>query len=89
MTVVKFSTPAFARRNPDMIAWRVSAIHRCCLHLGMSKEWAIEKLREISPEGRRDHMADLWFTNIKSVRDYIEDQKVKQEEPSDEMSMAA
>jgi hypothetical protein len=70
MTVVTFNTPAFARRNRDMICWRVSAIYRCCLRLGKSKTWALEKLREISPEGKRDHMADIWFANIEEVRRY-------------------
>ncbi|CAN0566646.1 unnamed protein product [Laminaria digitata] len=41
MTVVDFKKPAFARRNSDMICWRVAAIYRCCLRLGMSKEWAL------------------------------------------------
>lgn len=68
MSVVEFQTPAFSRRDPDMICWRVAAIYRCCLRLGMSRDWAISKLREISPEGHRDHMADLWFADIENVR---------------------
>lgn len=68
MTIATFAQPAFTRRDPDMICWRVSAIHRCCLRLGMSKDWALEKLREISPEGHRDHMADIWFSNMEDVR---------------------
>jgi len=70
MTVVTFNTPAFARRSPDMICWRVAAIYRSCLRLGMSKTWALEKLREIAPDGKRDHMADIWFANMDSVRRY-------------------
>lgn len=68
MNVATFEQPAFARRGQDMICWRVSAIYRCCLRLGMSKDWAIEKLREICPEGHRDHMADVWFANMEDVR---------------------
>lgn len=67
------------RRNPDMICWRVAAIHRCCVHLGMSKDWALEKLREISPEGHRDHMADLWFASMEDVRDYRRRQREARE----------
>ncbi|MFX4300314.1 hypothetical protein [Pseudosulfitobacter pseudonitzschiae] len=77
MTVVDFKKPAFARRNSDMICWRVAAIYRCCLRLGMSKEWALEKLREICPEGHRDHMADVWFSNIEDVRRYYMAHKVE------------
>lgn len=68
MTIATFTQPSFACRDPDMICWRVSAIHRCCLSLGMGKDWALEKLREISPEGHRDHMADIWFSNMEEVR---------------------
>ena len=70
MTVLTFNTPAFARRKPDMICWRVAAIYRSCLRLGMSKNWALEKLREINPDGKRDHMADIWFANMDAVRRY-------------------
>jgi hypothetical protein len=68
MNIVRLETPAFARRDQDMICWRVSAIYRCCLRLGMDKAWALKKLREISPEGHRDHMADVWFMNIEDLR---------------------
>lgn len=81
MTVMTFEKPAFARRDRDMICWRVSAIYRCCLRLGMSREWALEKLREISPEGHRDHMVNVWFANIEDVRRHYMDSKST---PSDE-----
>jgi hypothetical protein len=92
MTIVTFDQPAFTRRNPDMICWRVSAIYRCCLRLGMSKEWAVSKLREISPEGHRDHMADLWFANIESVRRHYFAEKSKEDDLAgdpEELSLAA
>jgi len=87
MTVVSFNTPAFSRRNQDMICWRVSAIYRCCLRLGKSKAWALEKLREISPDGKRDHMADIWFANMDSVRRYHFAQVEKHQMP--ELAAAA
>lgn len=86
MTIVTVDTPAFARRNPDMICWRVSAIYRCCLRLGMSKDWALEKLREISPEGHRDHMADVWFANMDSVRRFHMAQHAAAQEPALQMA---
>lgn len=62
------------RRHPDMICWRVSAIYRCCLRYRKSKDWALEKLREISPEGHRDIMADIWFTDIDRLQERHEAQ---------------
>jgi len=98
MTIETLKKPAFARRNPDMICWRVSAIYRCCLRLGMDKDWALEKLREICPEGHRDHMADLWFSNIEDVRRFhfakqaervAEMEEVQIEEDDMDFAMAA
>lgn len=70
MSVIQVTTPASLDRDPDMICWRVAAIYRCCLRMGMNKDWALKKLREVSPEGHRDHMADLWFANMDDVRAY-------------------
>lgn len=67
-------------RHPDMICWRVSAIYRCCLRYRMSKDWALEKLREISPEGHRDIMAEIWFTDIGQLQDRYAAQKAQTEE---------
>jgi len=64
-----FRPRSLRRRHPDMICWRVSAIYRCCLRYRKSKDWALEKLREISPEGHRDIMADIWFTDIAQLQD--------------------
>ena len=36
--------------------WRVAAIYRCCLRYDASPEWAIGRMREIFPDGTRDHM---------------------------------
>ncbi len=88
MTVVTFKTPAFARRDADMICWRVSAIYRCCLRLGMPKSWALEKLREISPDGKRDHMTGVWFSNIESVRSYYFS-RIQTADPVQEFAEAA
>lgn len=80
MTLVSFQQPNFSRRNPDMICWRVSAIYRCILRFGKDRDWALEKIREISPDGKRDHMVDIWFANIENVRDYIARQKIEDQE---------
>jgi hypothetical protein len=89
MTIVNFQTPAFTRRDPDMICWRVAAIHRCCLKLGMPKSWAVEKLREICPKGHRDHMADIWFSNIDEVRGYLQRKTEATQSSSQEFAKAA
>lgn len=57
------------RRYPDMICWRVSAIYRCCIRYRKSKDWALEKLREISPEGHRDIMANIWWMDMADLQD--------------------
>lgn len=75
MTLISFHQPAFSRRNPDMLCWRISAIYRCVLRFGKDRNWALEKIREISPDGTRDHMVDLWFSNIEDVRSFLASKK--------------
>jgi hypothetical protein len=92
MTIVTFENPSITRRHPDMICWRVAAIYRCCLRVGMSKEWALEKLREIAPDGKRDHMADIWFAGMNYARHHymINEVGIKiPEDMDDSMDMAA
>lgn len=55
---------AFTKR-----AWRTAAIYRCCRTRGMSRSWALEKIRAISPEGARDHLVDLWFVDMDRLRE--------------------
>lgn len=83
MTVTCISSHPRIDRNPDMTCWRVAAIYRCCLRLGMSKDWAVEKLREISPGGQRDHMADVWFMGIEDARRHYQRRVSGVAEPSD------
>ena len=48
--------------------WRVSAIYRCCLRYEASPEWALGRLRDIFPDGTRDHMVDVWFMGMEGLR---------------------
>lgn len=57
------------RKNPLYECWRVAAIYRCVLHYGQSKEWALDKLREIRDDGYRDALVDNWFTDIATLRE--------------------
>lgn len=43
-------------RDPVYTCWRVAAIRRCVTRHGKSRTWALEKLREIAPDGSRDQM---------------------------------
>lgn len=58
---------AFTKR-----AWRTAAIYRCCLNRGMDKDWAMEKIREIAPDGTRDHLVELWFVDMDRLRERIQ-----------------
>lgn len=62
-------------------AWRMVAIYRCCVHFNMSREWALSKVREVCPRGRKDHMVDLWFTDMQNVRD-LQHRKMNPQAPS-------
>lgn len=55
--------PLFLKR-----AWRGAAIYRCCVRFGKDRDWAIEKIREIAPDGSRDHLVHLWFVDIEQMR---------------------
>lgn len=55
-------------RHPDMVCWRVAAIYRCCIRFGKTKAWALDRLREISPEGRRDSVADNWWMDMAQLQ---------------------
>lgn len=48
-------------RDPIYACWRVAAIQRCVNRKGMSRDWALAKLREIAPDGSRDQMLYAWF----------------------------
>lgn len=48
--------------------WRVAAIYRCCLRYDATPEWALGRLREIFPDGTRDHMVDVWFMGMEDLR---------------------
>lgn len=48
-------------RDPIYTCWRVAAIRRCVDRKGMSRAWALARLREIAPDGSRDQMLDAWF----------------------------
>ena len=50
--------------------WRVAAIYRCCLRLGMGREWAAEKIYAFLPEGSREAMLDSWFTDMDALHAY-------------------
>lgn len=43
-------------RDPVYTCWRVAAIRRCVTRHGKSRTWALEKLREIAPDGSRHQM---------------------------------
>lgn len=49
--------------------WRVAAIYRCCLRYDASPEWAIGRMREIFPDGTRDHMVGIWFMGMEGLRE--------------------
>lgn len=53
-------------RNPIYICWRVAAIRRCVDRKGMSRDWALSKLREIAPDGSRDQMLTTWFPTFEA-----------------------
>lgn len=55
---MKSSDPALRR------AWRMAAIYRCCINAAKTRDWALEKVREVFPDGSRDHVVDLWFTDM-------------------------
>ncbi|MCE6958789.1 hypothetical protein LAZ40_06970 [Cereibacter sphaeroides] len=56
-------------RNPERICWRVAAIYRCCIHYRKSRDWALEKLREIAPDGARDGMLENWWYDMVQLQD--------------------
>lgn len=58
---------AFTKR-----AWRTAAIYRCCRTRGMSRAWALEKVRGIAPDGARDHLVELWFVDIDRLRQRLQ-----------------
>lgn len=51
--------------------WRVAAIYRCCLRHGASPSWARDRLREIYPDGSRDHLVEAWFLGMDLLRGRI------------------
>lgn len=55
-------------RSLLMKAWRVAAIYRCCLRHGADEAWALRRLREIFPDGSRDHEVENWFTDMTELR---------------------
>lgn len=56
-------------RDPILMCWRVAAIYRCVLRYKKPREWALEKLREIAPDGSRDQMLDIWYLGIERLWD--------------------
>lgn len=45
-------------------AWRMAAIYRLCLRRSLSRDWALQKVRDIAPDGSRDYVVGLWFTDM-------------------------
>ena len=65
-------TARLSRRPRDMLCWRMAAIHRCCIRHGKTRDWALARVREICPDGHRDHMVDVWFMGIDRIRTFPE-----------------
>lgn len=59
-------------RLPERRAWRTAAIYRCCLRFGKDASWALRKIREICPDGSRDHLVENWFIDMDRLRDLRE-----------------
>lgn len=51
-------------RQSGMRFWRMAAIYRCCIRFGKDHAWALDKVREIFPDGARDSVVDNWFVDM-------------------------
>lgn len=71
-------------RDPIYQCWRVAAIYRCVLRNGMGRDWALARLRDVSPDGRRDHMVDIWFLGLEQITSHQ-----KAEHPAYQVSLLA
>lgn len=54
-------------RDPIYQCWRVAAIYRCVLRYGKGRDWALQRLRDLDPSGRKDHLVDIWFLGLDRV----------------------
>jgi len=59
-------------RDPVYQCWRVAAIYRCVLNYGYDKDWALSRIREVAPDGRKDHLVDIWFLGMELYRGSLE-----------------
>lgn len=48
-------------------AWRTAAIYRCCRRYGKDRIWAMGRIREVAPDGTRDHLVDIWFNDTERL----------------------
>lgn len=55
-------------RDPIYQCWRIAAIYRCVLRYGCDRDWALKRVREAAPDGRKDHLVDLWFLGLENFR---------------------
>ncbi|PTX52391.1 hypothetical protein IQ03_01356 [Gemmobacter caeni] len=55
-------------RDPIYQCWRVAAIYRCVLRHGRDRDWALDRIREVSPDGRKDHLVEVWFLGMEEFR---------------------
>jgi hypothetical protein len=60
--------PPYGPRDPLWRAWRMAAIYRCCLRYEKDEAWALEKVREVHPDGSRDGMVGIWFMGMEEFR---------------------
>jgi len=52
------------KRDFLLKAWRMAAIYRCCIRFEAPHDWAIERVRELYPDGSRDRDVENWFTDM-------------------------
>jgi hypothetical protein len=58
----------YGPRDPLWRAWRMAAIYRCCIRFAKDEAWALEKVREIHPDGSRDALVGVWFMGMADLQ---------------------